>query len=689
MVGTGTPPEIQLVSRIEDSRAGLNIRLNKRHLDSGKIKFTEMGRIGMRAKDLSIPKLVSDMLIFDNEEGKMLLNDRRSILIGADSIGTLQKDLIAILGYERAKGFLLRYGWNCGTNDAGYIKEMFPWEEELEWLLAAPKIHSIEGTVQVVPIEIRADRESGEFYSEGYWYHSYEAEQHIKHFGFHHEPVCATLVGYAGGYATQYMGQKIIFKEIECVGKGDPFCRYIGKPIENWGTEIKSVLPLYEEENLSNELENAYRRIESQKEILKKVLNINEKLSKVLIQGGGLSAVVRKLAETINTAVVLEDKHFNVMESSGEPMHYAMNKFIEHSRRKKDPCIRRLFVEKRTVELSLPETFGRQHFRLVSPILMKNEVWGYLSFVKEKGHFNEMEISALERAVNICTIQLLHERSVIETEQRMKGEFINELLLEHSNKENLSYQLRLMGYDLENPYYVFIFKVQQAVPSQHQPEIKSHELMQGLANSLSERIKSYGGKCLVSASINQIIAVIPEQLIRKTSLKPKSFGELLLNLINTDLDFDHFQFILGISERSQGLEKFREKYKEASKAIEIASLSKVENNVIFFEELGFLGILLHAKDGRQLERFAMDLLKDLVVYDKEHKAELLKTLYTFLENKGSIYHTAKEMMISVGGLRYRLKRIKEIGGIDVTKEKGLFDLHLALKILLFYGFFED
>jgi len=46
-------------------------------------------------------------------------------------------------------------------------------------------------------------------------------------------------------------------------------------------------------------------------------------------------------------------------------------------------------------------------------------------------------------------------------------------------------------------------------------------------------------------------------------------------------------------------------------------------------------------------------------------------------------------MISVGGLRYRLKRIKEIGGIDVTKEKGLFDLHLALKILLFYGFFED
>lgn len=142
---------------------------------------------------------------------------------------------------------------------------MLPWEEELEWLHAAPKIHSIEGTVLVDSIELRANKEKGEFYSEGYWYHSYEAEQHIKHFGHHHEPVCSTLIGYAGGYGSYYLGRRGVFKEVECVGKGDPYCRYIGKPIEDWGTEINDILHLYEEENLSIELDRAYRSIEKQR----------------------------------------------------------------------------------------------------------------------------------------------------------------------------------------------------------------------------------------------------------------------------------------------------------------------------------------------------------------------------------------------------------------------------------------
>ena len=166
----------------------------------------------MRAKDLSVADLVAESLSFQSDEGKVYFKGRRVIFMGADASGTLRNDLISALGPERAKGFLLRYGWNCGVNDAKYIKNMLPWETELEWLLEAPKIHSIEGTVLAVPIEIRANQETGEFYSEGYWYNSYEAEQYIQHFGHQHEPVCSTLVGYAGGYGSHYLGRKVIFK---------------------------------------------------------------------------------------------------------------------------------------------------------------------------------------------------------------------------------------------------------------------------------------------------------------------------------------------------------------------------------------------------------------------------------------------------------------------------------------------
>ena len=344
-------------------------------------------------------------------------------------------------------------------------------------------------------------------------------------------------------------------------------------------------------------------------------------------------------------------------------------------------------VEKRTVELSISEDFGWRHSRLISPILLKNEICGYLSLIKEKDRFDEMEMITLERAANVCAIQILHERSIIEAEQRIKGEFINELLLEDSDKENLSYQMKLMGYNLDKPHYVFVFKMQQTNESHsHQTEFDWMQLRKGLAETILNQLNLYGKKCLVSSRLDQIIAIIPEDVLNQTKLEPKSFGELLVNILSSH--YANYRIILGISSLSEGLEAFQNKYEEANKSIEMSYSRNMKTNVVSFDELGFLGILLHAKDGQQLESFAMKLLKDLVTYDEENKAELLKTLYIFLEKQGNIHHSSREMMISVGGLRYRLKRIQEISNIDITKERDLFDIHLALKILLFYGIFQ-
>jgi sugar diacid utilization regulator len=637
----------------------------------------------MFAKDLSIEKLLS----FYPDEGKIFFKDFRTILIGTDAMGTLRKDLISALGMDRAKRFLLRYGWHCGTNDAIHIKGMFSSENDSEWLFAGPVTHSIIGHVLAKPIELWGNRETGEFYEEGIWYNSYEAEQHIKHFGYHHEPVCSTLIGYAGGYCSQYLGRKVIFKEVECVGKGDPHCRYIGKPIEDWETEIQSELLFYEEENLAIELDRAYRRIEKQKDELKNVLRINERLSNVLIQGEGLATIVKVLGENLRTTVVLEDKNFNLLESFGHYIPHPFMKFIQLPVRKQAQRIQRLIQEKRTVHLSVPDHIGWKHERLISPILLKNEICGFLSLIKQQDTFNEMEVISLERASSICAAQFLNEWTTIEAEQRIKGELLDELMMENPNIENLFYRMKLMGYDPDKPHYVFVFSLQQNHDS-HIQQWESYlmELSKRIADAIHDQLKLYGRNYLVSRRLDKISVLIPEDILNKTKLESKAFGELMVNLIST-INKD-FRIILGISSLCNGISTFRMGYEEAIKAIEMAQTGRLKSNVISFDELGFLGILLHAKDAQHLEIFAMRLLKDLVKYDQEKGTELLKTLYIFLENQGNIHNTSQEMMISIGGLRYRLKRIQEISKIDLTRERDLFDKHLALKILLFYGLFK-
>lgn len=68
-------------------------------------------------------RICSEMLEF--EPGKIKDSDRY-LFLNTIAMGTLIRDLISTLGKERAKGFLVRYGWFCGINDAISICKKHP-----------------------------------------------------------------------------------------------------------------------------------------------------------------------------------------------------------------------------------------------------------------------------------------------------------------------------------------------------------------------------------------------------------------------------------------------------------------------------------------------------------------------------------------------------------------------------------
>ncbi len=613
-----------------------------------------------------------------------MFGDLKSTFIGLDALGILRKDLIAALGSERAKGFLLRYGWQCGINDVKYLREKFLWTTEDDLLRAGYRINELNGYLKSGSVVMRADWETGKFYTEAYWNYSSEAQKHIEHFGYHDETVCATMIGYAGGYGTECLGANILFKEFECIGKGDPYCRWVGKTIDDWDEEIEDVLPFYESENLANELDRAYHRIEKQKEALKKALNINEKLSKVLIQGGGLSSIVKILAQSLGAAAVLEDKNYNLFESYGNYTPHEFGRFVDLSLKKNEQRVKRLIEEKGTVHVTVPGDFGWQHERLISPVLLRNEVCGYISLIKQQGVFDEMETISLERASTMCAIQFLQERTAIEREQRIKGEFLNELLSDKPDIENLSYRMKLLGYNLNKPHYVFVFNLEHTNEINiHQREPYLMELRRSIADTLESQLLSYGKGCLVASRLDKIIALIPQEVVAQMKFELKTFGEFLVNIISNN--YADNKTILGISSLCKGIDTFRKGYEEANKSIIMAKRGRVTSNVISVDEMGSLGILLCTKDEKELESFATGLLKELLAYDEENNAELLKTLYYYMENQGNIQQTSVQMTISMGAIRYRLKRVQEISELDITSAKGFIDSYLALKILMFLG----
>jgi len=86
-----------------------------------------------------------------------------------------------------------------------------------------------------------------------------------------------------------------------------------------------------------------------------------------------------------------------------------------------------------------------------------------------------------------------------------------------------------------------------------------------------------------------------------------------------------------------------------------------------------------------LYNFAAGQIGALLKYDENHQAQLIPTLYEFLNHHCNVERTARSMNISISGLKYRLQRIEEIIGQHPKDPQISFNLQLALNILQIAG----
>ncbi len=183
----------------------------------------------MRADDLTLDALFDA----DPKGGIFRFAGERAVLLDTAALGLLRKELVDTLSLAAARSVLYRFGWAHGFRTAEAMKSAFDWETPDEWVKAGGRLHRLKGLVTFRPVP-RAAGEVPRHFSQAVWEESYEAEQHLLHFGVSDEPVCWTLTGFAGGYLSAAHGRRIRVIEESCVGKGDAVCRMAGEPEEEW-----------------------------------------------------------------------------------------------------------------------------------------------------------------------------------------------------------------------------------------------------------------------------------------------------------------------------------------------------------------------------------------------------------------------------------------------------------------------
>ena len=196
---------------------------------------------------------LTESLKFSPGDGRIWLNDQRMVLMHASSLGELRRELVESLGVEKTRGMLTRVGYASGARDAHLVRQCWPDSEPAEAFAAGPRLHSVEGVVQVEPVRFEFDAAKGQFYGEFLWRHSVEDDHEIEQHGIGRESACWMQIGYASGYASTFLGRLIVYREVECRSSGADVCRIIGKPIDEWDDPEEEIRYL-SAENFSNAL---------------------------------------------------------------------------------------------------------------------------------------------------------------------------------------------------------------------------------------------------------------------------------------------------------------------------------------------------------------------------------------------------------------------------------------------------
>ncbi|MFJ6750015.1 PucR family transcriptional regulator [Streptomyces sp. NPDC091266] len=143
---------------------------------------------------------------------------------------------------------------------------------------------------------------------------------------------------------------------------------------------------------------------------------------------------------------------------------------------------------------------------------------------------------------------------------------------------------------------------------------------------------------------------------------------------------DDGRLTVGVSAAVHSAEGLRGALEEARHARRVAAARPGRVCAAGHEELASHVLLLPFVPDDVRRAFTARLLDPLRDYDRRHRAELIPTLEAFLDCDGSWTRCAARLHLHVNTLRYRVGRIEQLTGRDLSRLEDKLDFFLALRI---------
>ena len=431
--------------------------------------------------------------------------------------------------------------------------------------------------------------------------------------------------------------------------------------------------------------EKAFARlVNEQYALLQRSIAAQERLQRIVLSERGLDAIVGALSSLIGGAALvfdgrgeLEAQHTFRRELDGEVIAAVGNELHERARRGDG----RGFVPNH------PELAPRA---LVLPVAGADtpdrglpQAW--LVAVKDTGGLAEIDRLILHQAVTVIALELLRRRVADTTERRLAGDILTAIVAGELEGQEL--QRRLEPFGLGGRVSALVVAPRRAAD--------------GVESALAEALRAEAVSGLVANAGRYVCALLPGFL-------DEELFELAERLMGRAAEQLGARPPAGAG-RAVPAGRAREAYHEARCALEARVLgahpdaangnggsrsthalrasgtggstatTALAARVATYRDLGSFQLLLSLQDSDALRLFCESLLGPIQSGEGHYGGELMRSLEAFIECNGQWEAAARRLYCHRHTLRYRIRKIEELTGRDLSSARDRIEFWLALR----------
>ena len=399
------------------------------------------------------------------------------------------------------------------------------------------------------------------------------------------------------------------------------------------------------------DLQRASSQLQVHSDLVERTVAEHERLSAVLLGGGGLAEVACAALDVVGGSLLVVDADGTLLAEAGPEV----------------PDARTLAADALpTVRSRRPTTSGSSAGRaaMIVPVFAGAETLG--AVVSVGAELDEPGVRTLERAAVVTALLLLQERSIAQAEHRVRGELFDDLFaVPQRHSESLHRRASHVGLDLSGSYVVVVARLRDETPT--------------VAAWRAVRL-AHGPGGTGAQHRGDLVLLVALEATSESAPGAPTASDVAARVAEQLRGAVDGPVTVGAAGPGVGAAELAELYREARRCCDVLVSLGRTGQAASREELGVYGLLLSASGQGEVDRFVFRTVGPLLDYDRDRGSELVRTLLAYYGSGGSLTRTAAELFVHVNTLYQRLERVTQLLGDGWRSGDGALQVHLALQL---------